>query len=510
LIKSDAYGSTVFNLEIFDHRLNLFKALINKDNKEDELKDKLDFLENADSGTQEIFARYTEINDILDDEVKQYLPYFVDWVMNRVVLFEIVVPAEHEAHKVFVTMNDRGLKLSPIDMLKGFLLSRIQNSSKHATAHNLWVETSRQLNLYEKDEDANFLKTWLRAKYAKDMGGKEKNDEKGDFEIIGKDYHRWVHDKREEIGLKTNDDYQDFVLEKYKKYSTIYLKLLEFSDVFDEEYPHVFYNAAKNITLQNMLILAAIKADDSDSVVDRKIKLVSTYLDIFTTTRVLNYKKNTYDNLKDILFNLAIRIRDQEMPEIIKIFQEEYEKLGYGIDSIDSFSYINATAQDLLHILARIGEYLEQATGQTNKVGFKTYIDRKKGNNTFDIEHIFAENYNIFRNSTPENENDFENEKEFSELRNLIGALVLLPRSRNRSLKEQSYSSKLSKYSVENILAQSLSKNFYENNKFLRDALNETKLDLKPYETFNKKTMTERQRLYKEIAHRIWDITLLN
>ncbi len=65
------------------------------------------------------------------------LPYFVDWVIDNVHLVEITAYSDDDAYKIFETMNDRGLSLSPTDMLKGYLLANME-SQRRVPANELW------------------------------------------------------------------------------------------------------------------------------------------------------------------------------------------------------------------------------------------------------------------------------------------------------------------------------------------------------------------------------------
>ena len=44
---------------------------------------------------------------------------------EKVRLFEIRAASDEDAYTIFETMNDRGLSLTPLDMLKGYLLANI-------------------------------------------------------------------------------------------------------------------------------------------------------------------------------------------------------------------------------------------------------------------------------------------------------------------------------------------------------------------------------------------------
>ena len=66
--------------------------------------------ENESSKT--LLDRYLDIEELCRDEISiEALPYFGFWVMQKVLLLEIVTPSEQDAHTIFITMNDRGLSL---------------------------------------------------------------------------------------------------------------------------------------------------------------------------------------------------------------------------------------------------------------------------------------------------------------------------------------------------------------------------------------------------------------
>ena len=69
--------------------------------------------------------RYDDIEKYFPDEIKgDSLPYFIDWLKYNVVFVEIVAYSDDNAYTIFETMNDRGLNLTPTEMLKGFILSK--------------------------------------------------------------------------------------------------------------------------------------------------------------------------------------------------------------------------------------------------------------------------------------------------------------------------------------------------------------------------------------------------
>ena len=69
----------------------------------------------------------------------------MDWLKDNVDLVEITTYTDDEAYTIFETMNDRGLNLSPTDMLKGFLLANISKVDERAKANDLWKDRLLEL-----------------------------------------------------------------------------------------------------------------------------------------------------------------------------------------------------------------------------------------------------------------------------------------------------------------------------------------------------------------------------
>ena len=85
----------------------------------------------APESVANILARYGDIEELFPDELAgAALPYFVDWLIENVHLVEITAYSDDDAYTIFETMNDRGLSLTPADMLKGYLLANITDADQ--------------------------------------------------------------------------------------------------------------------------------------------------------------------------------------------------------------------------------------------------------------------------------------------------------------------------------------------------------------------------------------------
>ena len=94
---------------------------------------------NEPESVRTIFDRYQDIAEMFPEDLRdKALPFFIDWLIYNVDLVEISAYTEQDAHKIFVSMNDRGLSLTPTEMLKGFLLSEIKSDKNRSEANEIW------------------------------------------------------------------------------------------------------------------------------------------------------------------------------------------------------------------------------------------------------------------------------------------------------------------------------------------------------------------------------------
>jgi uncharacterized protein with ParB-like and HNH nuclease domain len=231
LIFSEKYGKRSFNIDV-EEREKCLEALYTG---------KIFDPEGQSESVRNIFERYKEINDLFPEDIKtDALSFFIDWLIYNVDLIEILAFTEQDAHKIFVSMNDRGLSLTPTEMLKGFLLAEIQSDQIRNTANDVWKSQIKELNEIDKEEDANFFRNWLRARYAETIRETKKGAIKEDFDIIGTTFHKWVRENNEQIGLNISPDYQRFVVEYFPKYAETYKLLKSYSAIFNPDYECVF------------------------------------------------------------------------------------------------------------------------------------------------------------------------------------------------------------------------------------------------------------------------------
>lgn len=504
LLGSVSFGSMDYSIEFSDTRKEIFDKYLDYSKPVSEAMRCAEEVPNIDNGDKKLLEALRTIDQLLNSKVKAAIAYFIDYVVERVLLIDISVASESEAHRVFVTMNDRGLRLGPIELLKGQILSKVAVPADAHSCHQAWVQAVNRLRALDPEEDSLFFRNLFRAKWADKMRGKSKGDPAGDFDIIGEAYHRWFESNTARLEISTTDDYVRFARDDIPKYSDIYIFIKNAELEIKSGYECIYFNAARKYSFQSMVLLSVVKVSDNTTDWQKKISLTSKLIDIILTTRTIEGKENNYDNLKEISFSLTKDIRDKDYQELLLYVQAEWIKYVAILPKIVQLKYAKSDRSDILHLLARIACHLEESLMLTNRVGFTTYLQRDRGMKTFDIEHLLKE---AFDSSALPVSHGFSDAKEYGDLRNSFGALSLLPRSRNRSLQDQAYRDKLAAYSNENVLTQTLCDSFYKNNPNVASfvAANPA-IGISSIADFSKADIAIRGSAYVAIAQQIWQI----
>jgi uncharacterized protein with ParB-like and HNH nuclease domain len=495
LIFSEEWGTKSFNIHV-EEREKCLEAIFNGQS--------LDVSDQPES-VQAIYTRYNDIKDIFPEELKgRALPFFIEWLIKKVDLVEIKAKTEQDAHKIFVSMNDRGLSLTPTEMLKGYLLAEITDDRKRNEANDLWKQQILKIKSIDEDskeEDADFIKNWLRSQYAETIREGRRGAVNKDWDLIGTEFHKWTRENAKEMKLAKSSDYEAFVSKEFKLFSDLFVRLRKFSSNFNKDFEYVFYNANRNFTFQYQLIFASIDREDSPETIDKKIRVVSCFVDQFIARRVLNFKTVDYSTIKQAVFNMTKNIRKKPLAELPTLLETELSEYPLTSEAYDYFYLNQFTGRYMLHILSRITHYIEEACGVPTK--FEDYVNRRL-RNAYDIEHIWADKIEQHSDEFSEDQKE-----EFERQRNKFGALLVLPRDKNRSFQDATYAEKLPMYFGENLLAKSLNEQGYLNNpQFLR-FINENGFGFKAHPEFRRQDIADRQRLYAEICERIWNVEKL-
>jgi uncharacterized protein with ParB-like and HNH nuclease domain len=508
LIYSEKFGVKSFNLRVDEREpalLSLFagdipskglesESVANLVQRYQDIVERLPYSRPEDNGEHaNIDSAELETREEFDD---RSLVFFVNWLIEKVSLVEITAASDNDAYAIFETMNDRGLSLTPTDMLKGHVLANIEDDAQRMRANTTWRAIVTEFNQNEHEGSADFFKAWFRSQYGRSIRTGSGSVQDHDFDRIGSEFHRWVRDENRLIGLDGSDDYSTFVMRDMDFFADQYRRISEASATTKPGLEHIRYNAHRGFTLQPMLLLAPLRVTDSIEEITLKCRLVAMYLDILLTRKEWNYRRTAQSYMKVPIFNAMKQIRTKINPR--DLAETLVHLLAHDVETFDSNHRLGLHMQNgsaIHRILARMTAYVEAGSGKP--LTFDTMVsDRIK--NRFQVEHIWANRYD-------RHQDEFDHPADFREYRNRIGDLVLLPSDINQSFRDRPYEHKLEHYSKQNMLLASLSPKAYEHEPGFMQFKQSTGLPFRAHAEFKKADIDDRQALYLEIAKQVWN-----
>ncbi len=269
----------------------------------------------ANESVKNLYERYKDIEELFPDELKgRALPYFIDWLIDNVVFVEIKTYSDDDAYTIFETMNDRGLNLTPTEMLKGYIISNLRSEEDKRKVNDVWRNIVFELKKIDKDEDMEFFKAWLRAKYAETIRSGKKGAPNEDFEKIGTRFHQWVRDNRIKIGLNNSSDFYNFVTKNMKFYANIYIKINEATESLIHGLEHIYYVDELNLarSLYFPLLMAPITLRDDEETIHKKLSIVAAYLEMFVVFRIINHRSYAHSTIRynNTIYHVFLGERD--------------------------------------------------------------------------------------------------------------------------------------------------------------------------------------------------------
>lgn len=474
LIASDHYGKQLFNLDITERRpcmQSLYENGYYNVKSDDTVS------------VKNLVDRYADIDECWRDDIddKNIVP-FMYWLKEKVMFSKVWTNSDEFAYVIFETMNDRGLSLTQVEMLRSYLLANIDESSR-ASIMKKFDSTTKKLaaiNLSSKSKaEFEFFKIYFRSHYAQNLS--QAKNTSSDFVKIGKEFHRWVRDEEKNLGLNTSADYVKFV-EKILYFANIYIHIMELIESRNvTDYLYLIVNSDYGFTLQPALIMAAIAYEDNDATVTAKIKEVSKYLTKILSWRIWNHWLTSQNQMESKIYELCKQIRNMSLDEL-KDYLASYKMDDNTLTGTSP--HLNQQNRPKIKVLlALITEIVAKGSGMPD------YMLNKK---EIEVEHIWSNHFN-------QHTDEFDNESDFQTVRNNIGDLLVLPKSFNASYGDAPYDVKVIQYFSQNILAQTLNQQKYTSNPGFLGFMNRTGLPFKAYDEFKRVAINERTDLYRAI-----------
>jgi len=372
-----------------------------------------------------------------------------DFIDEKLKIVLITVPSNANAFTIFETLNDRGLELAQLDLLKNYLYSKA--GKRLEESQNSWIELTSKI---ESAENENLILTYIKHHWSSQHGFiREKNKEL---------YNR--------IKIEIKKPTQVITLINNLKYDVdLYLTLLNHNNSYWEG----FNNKCKDYieTLNHFgleqyrpLLLSVLKKFDKDEVT-KSLKLIVSWLvrNLITGSMGGGTLEKAYANKAKEIFDEDIK-NARELKESLKklIPQNDEFKDKFGIATISKAKYAR-------YFLQAIENYKRGADNPELLVNANP--------DSVNLEHILPQNPgNNWLNFTENEANTYVKR---------IGNLTLMKTKENNDFKSAEFSEKKEKYKKSELWITS---------------------SLVEYDDWSKESITKRQRELSELAVKTWSL----
>ena len=279
------------------------------------------------SSNVNLLERYNDIESLFPETLKgqEVLPVFVCWLKEKLVFVEILSYTDNNAYTIFETMNDRGYNLTPTEMLKSFLLAKIENDDIKVKCTDVWKKNIVTLAQEDKESEMEFFRAWLRGKYLENV--KDRNE----FEEIGTGFHRWVRKRIKLFNLKDDAAYENFITVEMPFYIAVFNIIRKAENGWYKGLEVLYSQSPYAIasSLVYPLYLSAINQSDTYEIIIEKLSMIGKCLDSFVVKRILNGQPIVQASIKSFIYPLIYLVRGKEVDELrqeLTTFLNNYTK----------------------------------------------------------------------------------------------------------------------------------------------------------------------------------------
>lgn len=438
-----------------------------------------------------LHERSLQVGELIEERLQdERLRTFVDWLLTKVIMVGIRAPSRDSGFRIFESMNDRGARLTPVDLLKSFLLSHVGEGEEKLNQR--WRHMLAELTGVRDDTDAprTFLKAALLARYAA-----VDEDDTTDSADIDAGLNIWVRRNTERLGLHRPEDFFRFV-EDLINLAGHYRTFLRASRGLYQEngLEALFYNEVNGLTNQMALVLAAVRPPDTDTTAKEKAALVANFLDRLYVERALDDEPVQAADFEADIHHLIPRLRKcATRDDVCTALSAALP--GPAFENVATFGMRGNNKAQVRYLLARLTAYVETGCHRPNLIA--DYLGEERA---WQIEHLYANH--------PDRHEELPDAATFRALRARIGVLVLLRRSDNASYNDMPLEDKRQRYARENVLAAILSPDYRKNNPTLRSFITHNGIEAY-FREFGANeqlahVVTVRGELYRRLCEKIW------
>ena len=409
-------------------------------------------------------------------ELSKFLAAFT----HRVKLIRIVTPEISHALKVFETVNDRGVGLTAMDLLKNLLFMQT-DQTKYEKLKGDWKTLVSVLDDV-REKPLRFLRYFVTAKYEV-RGGKPIREDQ---------IYEWFKNNTEQCGIDTEP--LRFLAE-LREAARFYAMFLEGKDQQgrDIRYLRNIRVLGGNSYRYHLPFLLAASHLPRDLFVE-----FSRHLENFIACFLI--VRGQTKEIERVMIQWCRLIRHINTRSDLEAFVDQCfqdwmaSRASLFVFEMDNLSENRIQKYRLKYLLAKLTQYVdEQAWGNEADTDLARYLDK-----SVQVEHILPQS------PTTDVQDGFDKPEDIRDYISKLGNLVLLERPINGSISNGSFTMKKPVYGHSQfLLTKSLAQmpRVGENTQINRAIAN-----LRTWEEWNSVTIDERQKMLTRLAVKAWSI----
>lgn len=442
---------------------------------------------NFSDSSQRIIEAHSYVSEFLQKNYeKEELKHFLGYFLNNVRLVQIETPQIGDALKIFETINDRGVGLNPMDLLKNLIFRQISRDA-FGKLKTEWKKIISELEK-EREKPLRFLRYFIMANYSvKNPRGEEIITEDEIYDWITKDENVKQANYREKPF-----DFVSFILSNAEAY-TRFLNAQDSRGINNIHLDNI-RKLGGGAFRQHLMLLLAGKGLDQElfNHFAKQIEvLIFYYIVAREPTKEFERKFSSWSKLIK-----PIKTKEELNGFIQNYVQKEIEAKQSAFDT----QFLALTTNSLQvyrirYILAKLTQYVDKYyIGNYDDRDLSEYIT--KG---VEIEHILP--------YTPEKELKESFGKEYDDYKIKLGNLALLEKPMNIVAGNNFFDEK---------------KKIYKDSKFYltrsmaglvavgkNSSVNRINERLKAYDKWDKQAIDDRQGILLKLAREIWKVETL-
>lgn len=455
IFERDDFGSAT-RFKIFnENREVAFKAIVdshlNYEPKDETQKNIIENFKHISNYFDAFFL--SDVADLPCDYNK--LTYYICYILDRLSIVEIKIEQQKNVAMIFEVVNDRGLGLQPHEILKGKFIGSLPKQQKEE-ANIIWTKLAESFYASSIEFD-DFLQTYFRSKFTNQTTYDKFSNDRYHYEV-----------QRNPKTLNQLSHFRDgnvlyrFVKDELQYFGELYHELKK-----SLNYEHVFYNRLNNQHQQLLLILSAIRANDS--LRNEKIKLVSkkfdqvyvalTLLDAFDSRDIQRYFQELNETIRHQEMESIASAFDSMLIRVLtdkEVIQEGSRNSLPDIFKFELFKGMANNRHDFSkYVLMRIDRHISEKLDlpgymkcSLEELEERFQTKRKYG---LHLEHILAHNEDNHRQFIDPETQELDEER-FNRIRNLLGMVLLLKDRQNESSNNEHFGHKFNRYTTSNFI----------------------------------------------------------